>query len=314
MTRPTPSDSQPWLSVVMPVFNGARTLEASLTSLARNPGDIEVIVVDQGSTDDSLQIIDSFRERLSLRVFQKPQHQNWMQNTNFGFAAARAPFATMLHQDDIWLAGRLALLKRMYEKAPQAVLWVHGAHYIDAAGQKVGSIGPPFGRRENLLNPEQSIPRLIVQNTIALPAAMFKTRDVQGANGLDETLWYTADWDLWLRLAANGLVAWSPVAAVGFRLHQGSQTITGSRDAKAFAQQLALPVLRHADGMPKAVLKRAAASNALNVWLAKRYHKNAAPFAPVAKQLWRLGPRGWVGFLSDTRILQRILARLRVRL
>lgn len=307
-----PTD-QSWLSVVMPVLNGAETLDASLASLVGQGREIEVVLVDQGSSDNSLGLARRYEDCLNLRIFEKPEHTNWIQNTNFGFSVARAPRVTMLHQDDVWMPGRVKLLHHLVDMAPDAALWLHRADYIDAQGRRIAAIGPPFGRRERVLLPERALPQLLVQNTIALPAAMFRTRDVQGAGGLDEALWYTADWELWLRLATAGAIAWSPISAVGFRLHAHSQTMTGSRDLEDFAQQLSVPVKRHASGMPPLALRKAIASNALNVWLAARYHGLNAESGPLIRTLLALGPLGLVGMIRDSRINARVLARLRMR-
>lgn len=301
----------------MPVFNGAATLEASLTSLTGQGDGIEVVLVDQGSADDSLLIAERFRDRMDIRVIEAPDNKSWMQNTNLAIENARAPLITMLHQDDVWMEGRGAALRTVADRYPDAGLWAHAAFYIDAVGRCIGRIGPPFGPTLRLVSSSEALSPLLVQNTLALPAVMFRREDAQRAGGLDEDLWYTADWDFWLRLAATAPILWMPEPLVGFRLHRGSLTVTGSRDAEEFRRQLAIPPQRHLSALEvgdvQRVARLGAASNAINVWLANSYHGDASGMACVLGQVWALGPFGWRRLLRDAQLIRRIVPRLKLK-
>ncbi|MFD1343073.1 glycosyltransferase family 2 protein [Litorisediminicola beolgyonensis] len=307
----------PWLSVLVPVYNGAATLAESLGSLVGQAEGVEVLLVDQGSKDDSRAIAESFADRLDLTIIDAPENRNWVQNTNLALSRAQAPHATMLHQDDLWRPGRAALLRRMIDRAPDAALYLHAADYIDANGRTVGQFAPGFSATPRSLTSEDALARLLVQNTVALPAAAFPTEIAREAGGLDQSLWYTADWDFWLKLTRRGPVHWSPERRAAFRLHGGSQTVTGSRDLDDFAAQLATPLERHLTALPARlrapVRKRAEASNALNLWMAARFHGTPRPTRPLLAQLAALGPTNWGPFWRDARVFQRVLPRLRLR-
>lgn len=305
---------RPWLTVVMPVYNGAATLARALASLDGQADGVEVLVVDQASRDDSAAIAKGFAGRLDLRLIDGSGNTTWIANTNMGFAAARADLVTMLHQDDQWRPGRLTALRAAVARHPQAAFWVHGARYIDAADRPLGRFAPPFGPRPALIPSARAVEALLVQDTIALPAVLFRKADVQ-AQGLDPALWYTADWDLWLRLARRGDVSWMPEDLVDFRIHAGSLTVTGSRDAASFRQQLATPIARHIDAVPVARRARlralAEVSADLNATLAAAYHGLPYRLLPLIRRLVALGPCAWWVFWRDSRILARVLPRLR---
>jgi glycosyltransferase involved in cell wall biosynthesis len=307
----------PWLSVVMPVYNGAATLEASLASLVGQGSGIEVVLVDQGSTDDSVAIAERFRPDIDINIISAPKNKNWMQNTNQGFASARAPMITMLHQDDIWLPDRAKALQEMAALFPDAVLWAHGAFYIDATGRQIGRMNPPFGRLERQIPSSEALLPLLVQNTLALPAVMFRRDDARRVGGLDEKLWYTADWDFWLRLTQAGPLAWNPAPLVGFRLHSDSLTLTGSRNIDDFRQQLAIPPERHIPSLTghdkRRVARLASASNAINVWLATAYHGRSGGAFRIFVQIAAIGPLNWRRFLRDTQIIKRVMPRLKLK-
>ena len=305
------------ISVIMPIYNGAATLPATLQSVV-DQGDvpIEVIAVNQGSTDGSRDILAEFATRLPLTIIDAPDSTNWMANTNIGLNAASAPLATMLHQDDLWMPGRITALLALADTYPDAALWLHPAWFVGDDNALTGTFGPAFGSTERLIPGPEALQSLVVQNTIALPAAMFRTRTARDLGGLSEDLWYTADWDFWLKLAATGPVAWTPKKLAGFRIHANSQTVQGSKQIKDFRTQLTIPVERHIGAIDAAaqprIKARAEASNCLNLFLAARFHKQPASIWPFLGKFLRLGPMGWASFIKDTRIIARVMPRLRI--
>ena len=108
--------SAPWLSVLMPVYNGAATLNATLASVVDQAEGIEFILVDQGSVDASLEIAEGYRARMDLRVISAPDNRNWVQNTNLALGTARALRATLLHQDDLWRHGRAGTARSCFSR------------------------------------------------------------------------------------------------------------------------------------------------------------------------------------------------------
>ncbi|WP_299987713.1 glycosyltransferase [uncultured Ruegeria sp.] len=309
--------TQPWLTVIMPIYNGRATLGTALSSLEGQSDGLEIIAVDQGSTDGSRELLEAACARLPIRIIDNPTGRSWTQNTNYGLREAAAKLITMLHQDDIWAPGRSALLKDISTEYPDVDLWIHGADIIDRKGKAVGRMCPPFGGSRRVLSFQEALSDLIVQNTMALPAVMFKRDAAINKGGLDEELWYTADWDLWLSLAKNG-VGWDPTPAAAFRIHAESQTMTGSRDLQSFKRQLQIPIERHLEHLPirlrKMARKRAEAANALNVCLASLHHRRLQGIGSALRAFVLLGPFEWRDFLKSSQIVNRLVPRLKLAL
>ncbi len=307
-----------WLTVVMPIFNGEGTLVRTLESMLGQQEGVEVIAVDQASSDSSRKILGSFQERLNIRIIDAPQNRNWMQNTNVGLGAAGTSFCTMLHQDDVWMPGRVTALKRLSDRHPDAALWVHDAWFIDKNDRTVGRFGPPFGGVEKFVSEHDIISTLLVQNTIALPAVMFRRDAVLNSGGLDEALWYTADWDLWLRLARMGPLAWLPDRLSGFRLHGRSLTLKGSRNLDDFRSQMMTVLNRYIRALPEAhaaqIRPLAEASISMNVAFASAYHRRPVDWGSTLLQVLKLGPTGVLSLVRDTQILQRVMSRVKTGL
>lgn len=310
--------SKPWLSVLMPVFNGAVTLAESLSSVAVQSDGVEVILIDQASADGSAEIAKQFEAHLDIKVITNPKSTGWIENTNLAMQYSRAPYSTYLHQDDFWYPGRVALLSHMKSAYPDVELWAHGADYVDPQSQVIGRFSPPLGRQERLVERQEALHKMLVQDTLALPAAMFRTETLRKLGGLDASLAMTADWDLWLKLIREGGLAWSPERKVAFRLHAGAQTFAITRDGNTYDKQLGVPIARHIEAVnlsqQKRTEKQAQASRRLNLWLASKYHGHELSIRDFLKHFIALGPLQWAPFLRDTQVVQRVIPRLKLKM
>jgi GT2 family glycosyltransferase len=311
--------SHPWLSVIIPTYNGATYLGDTLASIARQGDDgLEVIAVDDGSSDATPAILDAYARHHPLRLFLRPRVGNWVANSNYGLSVARGDYACFLHQDDVWLPGRLEVLRRLVSREPDATLFLHPSHYMDRRGRQVGvwKCPLPSGKQQ----PAGVVERLLVQNFIAMPAPLFARAAALRAGGMDEALWYTADWDFWLRLAAAGPSVYYPRPLAAFRIHALSQTARGVNRADEMRQQIERVLERHLSlweachrGRPD-VGRVARAAVEVNHALACCAYGRRPKWLALALHLVALGPAGWWRFLRDSRLLERVSARLRAGL
>jgi hypothetical protein len=305
----------PWLSVVMPTYNGSAFLAAALESLCAQPAadELEVIAVDDGSQDETLTILQTYSSRLPLRVVARPRTGNWVASTNWGLRVARGAYACLLHQDDLWLEGRLHALRAALDAVPDVDLVVHPSRFIDARGTCLGSWRCPLppGR----VDPALMLERLIVQNFLAVPAPTFRRELALKVGGMDESLWYTADWDLWLKLCRGSTVLHRPEPLAAFRIHAESQTAQLSSRAGDLRLQLETVLRRHLGAAAEADPRLASVAEfsvELNVALADSLHRRRAPWPRLAGGFLALGPAGWKRYLRDSRIAERVGARLRL--
>ena len=98
--------------------------------------------------------------------------------------------------------------------------------------------------------PNQFVERLLVQNFIAIPSPVFRRSLAVDPGGLDEALWFSADWDLWLRLGALGPVRFIAETLSAFRVHKASQTAARLLLPNEWEQQLATVLFRHLQNWP----------------------------------------------------------------
>lgn len=308
----------PWLSALMPTYNGAAYLRAALDSVvAEGDPDIECIAVDDGSTDDTAAILEDYRGRLDLQVIHQPHAGNWVANTNRALMGARGDYTCLLHQDDIWMPGRIARMKDAIARHPDVDVVLHPTWFIDAAGRRLGKWRCPLPTDPEVLDAGTVLPRLLVQNFIAIPAPVFRTAVARDVGGLDEALWYTADWDFWLKLAAVGRLVYMPDPLAGFRVHASSQTNRRSFDLEGFRAQQDLVLERHlrtaTGGRDNRIAEPARLSVVFNTVLAARYHGQRMSLVPLISSLLTSGPVNWVRYIRYSRIFERVIARIRMQ-
>jgi hypothetical protein len=301
--------SGPWLSVIVPTWQGAAYVGAALESVAAQAdAGVEVIAWDDGSTDATVQQVEAFASRLALRVVRGERSGNWVANTNAALRLAAGEHVCFLHQDDLWLPGRVAALRTAIDAGADFV--TAPSLYLDEAGAPLGPWRCPLPGGE--LPPRLLHERLIVQNFFSIGAPAFRRRLLEDLGPMDPALWYTADWELWLRLAAAPRVVHVPRALAGFRLHRASQTVVRTGRSEEVREQLETVLARHGSGVPSAAAAAARASAVINVALFARLHGDRIPAGELLRSLASLGPAGLWRLARDARLPERIGARARL--
>jgi glycosyl transferase family 2 len=315
----------PWLTIVMPTFCTTKKVEqwfdATLRSLTSEPADgIEILMIDSSPTPAARDIAKRYEGRLNLSIFNRPDLSMWHTKTNFGVGIARAKHISWLHTDDLWLPGRAAAVRSWIAAAPLLPLHIAPCAIIDRDGANLGTWWCPFSKPATL--PSQSVAeRLLVQNFIAAPAPVFRKDAWEKCGGLDATLWYTADWDIWLKLAAIGPVGYHDEVTTAFRVHGNSLTVGGTSDLADFERQMQivfdrhLPQLNGRGGRRSRMIAQAGrASIAVNTALAAASTGSFRRLPSTGTQLLRLGPAGLWRYWHCSRIGERLLPRIRARL
>ncbi|MGB9145965.1 MAG: glycosyltransferase [Acidobacteriaceae bacterium] len=303
-----------WLSVVMPVHNGEQYIAAALDSLRNQlSSDAEIVIVDDGCADGTLDIVRAYTD-LPIRLLTPGRLGNWVAASNYGLRHAEGEWACFLHQDDLWLPSRGARILAELPDTPGTLL-LHDAVFIDSHGRPAGRWTCPLPSGDVACS--EFLSHLLIQNFIAIPSPVFRRSAALETGGLDESLWFSADWDLWLRLGADAPVRFFPEALTAFRVHPLSQTASRKVSAGEWEHQLTTVLDRHLPRLSvsaqtlRRVERAARASIAINAALSAA--SRGAPFRPwpAAAQILALGPTGWLRYFRDSRIAQRIAARRR---
>ncbi len=303
----------PWLSVIIPVHMGERFLPATLASAAaENPVGVEFRIYNSGEDNGAARRAAApFFDRMDMVWEDVPNLQPWTAKTNKGVKEARAPHVIMLHQDDLWLPGHLTAVRKTLNSWPEAKMSIASSRFVAVDGRLLGVWRLPFS--PGIYDGRALSDTLLVQNNIAIPSPVIRRDAWLACGGMDEALWYTADWDLYLKLMRLGQITVRESISTGFRVHRGSLTMKGRRDPAAFRDQFETVLRKHSktiELLPSATKQKVHTSIAVNCALATAsagdFSKLMTAFFAVAK----LGPRGAVSYIQQSRILDRLAPRL----
>lgn len=309
-------NKQPWLSVIIPTYNGSKYLAAALDSVVmQQESDLECVIIDDGSTDNTLEIIQDYQDSLNIKLITKARQGNWVTNTNHALEVATGTYACFLHQDDLWLEGRLKQIKMAIAAYPQASLYLHDSVFIDEQAKPLGIWRCPMSAKRQAIRIDEMQEKLLIQNFIAIPAPVFNRTAALASGGLNDQLWYTADWDFWLKLATAGDTCYIPRPLAAFRVHGDSQTIRRSSSVAEFRQQMRQVIDQHLPPQAnREVTKVAFFSSEVNTTLAALVHGKSPNLLKLAAEFISLGPTGWRRYWQDSRISERVSARLKAKL
>jgi glycosyltransferase involved in cell wall biosynthesis len=188
----------PDVSVVIATYNQARFLPAALDSaLGQTLCDLEVIVVDDGSTDETPLVLQRYSRESRVRV-EHIANSGPAAARNRGLRWARAPLVAFLDSDDVWLPEKLERQVVLFASHPAPAVVYARRKLLDAAGNVRPYKAPPLFRGEVL-------PQLFLTNFICLSSAVVRRDALERCGGFDERIRSASceDYQLWLRLARD---------------------------------------------------------------------------------------------------------------
>lgn len=203
------------VSIVTPSFNQGKYIERTIQSvLSQNVDGLEYMVIDGGSTDETLQVLESYENRL---FWTSERDRGPADAINKGFLRSSAPILGWLNSDDIYYPGALEAVLDFFEKNPHADVVYGDADHIDEAGTIL----------EKYPTEEWSWKRLHEVCFISQPAAFFRRRVFEKYGPLDVGL-RCMDYEYWLRLGKEGACFLHfPEILAATRLHKEAFTIAG---------------------------------------------------------------------------------------
>ncbi|PWT70527.1 MAG: glycosyl transferase family 2 [Chloroflexi bacterium] len=202
----------------MPVYNAERYLPDSVESiLAQSFSNFEFLIFDDGSTDRSLQILQTYSEQdARIRVFARP-HRGYVPWLNEGIRIARGEFIARMDADDIAMPDRFACQVKYMGEHPSCVAVGCDCLAIDPDGADLHRIGYDRNHKldeDSLLNGESE--------GLAHPTAMLRRETLVGIGGYREQYEFLEDYDLWFRLLEKGQLGVIPRVLLKHRLHCNS--------------------------------------------------------------------------------------------
>lgn len=198
------AESSVRVATIIPLYNGAPYIARAIESvLGQNLAPSEIIVVDDGSTDDGPVIVQRFMRRHPIRLLRKP---NGGQSSarNFGVASSNAAHIALLDQDDSWYPNHLEELVRPFQETRQRELgWVYSD--LDEVDSHGNMVVRSMLRMMPSAHPKRDVFTCLSMDMFVLPSAsLISRRAFEAVGGFDENLIGYEDDDLFLRLFRAG--------------------------------------------------------------------------------------------------------------
>ncbi len=207
----------PRVNVVIPAYNAAATLPETLaTVFAQTFTDYEVIVVDDGSTDSTPDLLARYGDRLC--VLSKSNEGRPATTRNLGAQAARGEYVAFLDADDGWQPEKLARQVALLDRNPALGLVYTAATIIDDAGRVLRVNPCPRQGRGRIY------PLLAVRNLMVGSSVMVRRQAIAAAGWFDPELTSIENWDLWIRIAREWEVDFVNEPLTLYRVHEGNRS------------------------------------------------------------------------------------------
>jgi len=291
----------PLISCVMPVYNARRYLRLAVESvLAQTCKDFELVVVDDGSKDDSLEILKEYAARdPRVRIVSRP-NTGIVGALNDGLAASRGEFVARMDSDDISTPDRFEKQVRFLQSHPDHVLVGSQVMLIDPDG---ADLCP----KQDTEYTHEAIDQAHLKRRWPLvhPTVMVRREGMMALGGYRAKYQYLEDLDLFLRLAEIGKLASLPDVLLRYRMHTGSICHTREKDQERIRPELeaevsrrrAIPGPQSSNGIVHRTMHGVGeryrlwgwwALQGRNIATARRYAFRAVRHAPLGSESWRL--------------------------
>lgn len=211
---------KPLVSIITPSFNQGKFIRETIESvLSQDYESIEYIIIDGGSTDDSLEIIKEYSKFITY-ISESDRGQS--DAINKGFRMAHGEIVAWLNSDDVYEPHCVSRAVEEFEKNDTLGLLYGKGYIIDAEGRKV---------RVFEHTQEFDYWKLVnYEDYIMQPATFFRLKYLKQIGYLDIDLHYCMDWDLWIRLAAVSEVKYTPYLLACSREYDETKTSTGGKE------------------------------------------------------------------------------------
>ena len=209
----------PLVSIIVPVYDREDYLEETVESLlSQTYEQLEIVIVDDGSTDGTPTVIERLLERAPERIVAARQdNQGQPGATNRGFELASGELLGYLSSDDLFVPGAIGTLVAALVARPDAVAVYPDYMKVDGAGEAIDRIhAGPYELTESLRN----------HDPIIGPGALVRRTAVDAAGGMDPEFWTTVDFEFWLRIALQGPILWVPEPLAHYRVHGEMLSLT----------------------------------------------------------------------------------------
>lgn len=245
------------VSVCIPTYNGAKYLAEAIASvLNQTLTDFELIIVDDCSTDGTEAVARSFTDE-RIKHFKNPVRLGLVGNWNRCVELARGQYVSVFHHDDVMMPENLEEKVQLLDKNPTVGMVHSNVHQIGAGGELISECWyfKPEPEDEGVHEGLEYLRRLLTGvNIVCCPGVVVRREIFETLAGFDGRLPFTADWEMWMRIAAFHDVGYLVKALVRYRRHEANETwkFLGAKELEHAYRAKMLALEKFGDRIPDA--------------------------------------------------------------
>ena len=207
---------EPLISVITPCYNGEKFIGDAIESVINQTyQNWEIIIIDDGSTDDSKEIVDKYRMDQRIKYVQHDANKGIAKTKNTGIRLARGDYLAFLDQDDIWLPSKLELQANCFKNQEEDVGMIcTGMIFTD---EKLQYQRIFMGFKDD--NQKELVKSMYLQSTNSASVMMIKKKCFSQLGLFDEGLYGWDDFEMWMRIASQYKIKYIREAVVKKRVH-----------------------------------------------------------------------------------------------
>lgn len=282
----------PLVSVVIATYNMGRYLDQAIDSvLAQSWKSIEVIVVDDGSTDDTEALMSGYQSDNRI-IYIRNENQGQPRAKNCGIRQSNGDFIAFCDADDLWHPDKLAFQMPMFADPEVGIVYSEVSN-IDEQNRRYEK-SPPYARHQGRVTQH-----LLIRNFVPFGTAVIRRECVEKNGLFDEQFRMGIDWDLWLRYSLDWNFAYTPEKTYIYREWSGQMSNNYRGRYQHALRILEKFIENHGSALPAATIRKAWADTYINQANAIVIHEGKLwePMTIYAKGI-RKAPTYWHGWRS----------------
>lgn len=238
------------VTVVMATYNMAHYLPQAVGSaLAQTYPAVEVQIVDDGSTDNTPEVIEQLQRDPRVRAYRQP-NGGQAKAKNQGVLRARGEYIAFLDADDAWLPNKLELQLPLLQRDPEVGVVYSSIEYMDGNGAR-------NGRPEARLHRGMVSGQLLLENFVPFPTSVVRRECLHEVGLFDETFGMGIDYDLWLRMSARYRFDYVAEPTALYRVWEGQMSKNYRRRYEAGITIMRRFLEQHPGLIPERLVRRA---------------------------------------------------------
>ncbi|MCL1464459.1 glycosyltransferase [Argonema galeatum] len=212
----------PLISVIIPVYNGENTIRETIESVLNQTfKDFELIVINDGSTDSTLDVVSNIQDS-RLKVFSYPNAKQ-AASRNRGLSQATGEYVSFIDADDLWKPDKLEAQLKALQENPEAGVAYSWTDLIDESGNFIRG-------GANIYWQGESYARMLLNDFVESGSnPLIRAQAIKEVGNFDESLPPAEDWDMWIRLASRYPFVVVPSAQVLYRVRANSSSTNVSK-------------------------------------------------------------------------------------